>query len=219
MVSARLPSDALGHGKKRNIQDQTDENASNSGFPNRHPKTRCQTSHPKPKVSKTGECIFQIPRHARRSQRAPDEDVAQLANIFARTVIESMKTNPLKDGVLTENSTGIGTVTRKMVRERAVELAVINGRSAQDVSKSDCEQAKRELTGASDIDPKEKILESAPESERWNPVPGSTRRKAPIAASEDEDDEGRSDNEKLVEEGVEGAEHDQMRQASQKRDS
>ena len=43
-----------------------------------------------------------------------------------------MKTNPLKEGALTENSAGIGTVTRKMVRERAVELAVINGRSAQE---------------------------------------------------------------------------------------
>ena len=42
-----------------------------------------------------------------------------------------MKINPLKQGVLTENSTGIGTVTRQMVRERAVELAAINGRSAQ----------------------------------------------------------------------------------------
>jgi len=35
-----------------------------------------------------------------------------------------------------------------------------------------------------------------------------------VTASEDEDDEGRSDNEQLVEEGIEGAEHDQMRQAS-----
>ena len=68
-----------------------------------------------------------------------------------------MRTNPLKDGVLTENSTGIGTVTRKMVRERAVELAVINGRSAQDVSKSDWEQAKQELTGKPDADPKEAV--------------------------------------------------------------
>jgi hypothetical protein len=40
-----------------------------------------------------------------------------------------MKINPLKQGILTENSAGIGTVTRKMVRERAVELAVINGRA------------------------------------------------------------------------------------------
>ena len=125
-----------------------------------------------------------------------------------------MKTNPLKEGVLTENSAGIGTVTRKMVRERAVELAVINGRSAQDVSKSDWEKAKRELTGDSDPDPNEAVLESAPESERWDPVPGSTGHKVPAAASEDEDDEGRSDSERLVEEGIAGAEHDQMLQAT-----
>ena len=37
-----------------------------------------------------------------------------------------MKTNPLKEGALTENSAGLGTVTRKMVQERAVELAVIS---------------------------------------------------------------------------------------------
>ena len=127
-----------------------------------------------------------------------------------------MKANPLKEGALTENSAGIGTVTRKMVRERASELAVINGRSAQEVSKSDWEQAQRELTGEPDADPKESVLESAPESERWNPVPGSTGHKVPVAASEDEDNEGRSDNEKLVEEGITEAEHDQMRQASQK---
>ena len=115
---------------------------------------------------------------------------------------------------MTENSAGLGTVSRKMVRERAVELAVINGRSAQNVSKSDWEQAKRELTGEPATDPKEAILESAPESERWDPVPGSTGHKVPVAASEDEDDEGRSDNERLVEEGIAGAEHDQMRQAT-----
>ena len=84
-----------------------------------------------------------------------------------------MKTNPLKEGALTENSAGIGTVTRKMVQERAVELAVINGRSERDVSKSDWEQAKRELTGEPDEDPKTAALEAAPESERWDPVPGS----------------------------------------------
>jgi hypothetical protein len=129
------------------------------------------------------------------------------------------KTNPLKEGVLTENSAGIGTVDRKMVRERALELAIINGRSAQDASKSDWEQAKRELTGEPDTNPKEAILESAPESERWDPLPGSTGNKAPVAAGEDEDDEGRSDDERLVEQGVAEAEHDQMRQASLKRDS
>jgi hypothetical protein len=125
-----------------------------------------------------------------------------------------MKTNPLKEGALTENSAGIGTVTRKMVRERAVELAVINGRSEQDVSNTDLQQAKRELTGEPDRDSNETFLESAPESECWDPVPGSEGRKAPMAPSADEDDEGRSDNERLVDEGIAGAEHDQTRQAA-----
>jgi hypothetical protein len=128
-----------------------------------------------------------------------------------------MKTNPSKDGVLTENSAGIGTVTRKMVRERAVELAAINGRSAQEVSKSDWEQARRELTGDSDMDANEAALESATESERWDPVPGSTGHKVPVAPSDDEDEEGRSDNERMVDEGIAGAEHDQQRQADLKR--
>jgi hypothetical protein len=42
-----------------------------------------------------------------------------------------MKTNLLKDGVLTENSTGIGTVTRKMVRARAIELAIAEAEQDQ----------------------------------------------------------------------------------------
>lgn len=129
-----------------------------------------------------------------------------------------MKTNPLKKGALTENSAGIGTVTRKMVRERAVELAIINGHSPHEVSKSNWEQAKRELTGEPETDPKEAILESAPESDRWKPLPGSAGYKVPVVSGADEDDEGRSDNERLVEEGIEGAEHDQMRQANLKRD-
>lgn len=38
-------------------------------------------------------------------------------------------------------------VTRGMMRERAVELAVMNGRPAHEASKSDWEAAKRELNG------------------------------------------------------------------------
>jgi hypothetical protein len=127
-----------------------------------------------------------------------------------------MKIDPLKEGALTINSTGIGTVTRKMVRERATELAVINGRSAQDASKSDWEQAKRELTGEPDADPKEAILESAPESERWHPVPGSTGHLVSVTSIDEEDDDGRSISERLVEKGVQEAEHDQMLQAAKK---
>jgi hypothetical protein len=121
---------------------------------------------------------------------------------------------PLKAGVLTENSAGIGTVTPKMVRQRAAELAVIDGRSEQDVSKSECEEARRELTGEPDMDPREAALESAPESERWDPVPGSTGHKVRVPPGDDEDDEGRSDNERLVEDGIAEAEHDHMVQAA-----
>ncbi len=126
-----------------------------------------------------------------------------------------MNPNPLKVGVLTENSEGIGTVTRKMVRERAVELAEIKGHTAQEVSKTDWEQARRELTGepVPDRDPQELLLESASEAARWDPVPGSVGQAAPVSGSEDEDEEGRSDNTRLTEEGIAGAEHDQMRQS------
>jgi len=48
----------------------------------------------------------------------------------------------------------------------------------------------------------------------WDPVPGSTGQKVPVSGSEDEDDEGRSDNEQLVEEGAAGAELDRMLQAT-----
>jgi hypothetical protein len=125
-----------------------------------------------------------------------------------------MNTNPLKEGALTQNSAGIGTVTRKMVRERAIELAAINGRSAHESLKSDWEQAKRELMGNSDMDSKEATLALAPESERWDPVHGSTGHKVQVTSGEDEDEEGRSDNERLVDEGTGEAEHDQRRQAA-----
>ena len=141
-----------------------------------------------------------------------------LPPIHVPSVLSSMKTNPLKQGLLTENSVGIGTVTRKMVRTRAVELAVIDGRSPEEVSKSDWDRAKRELTGGPEIDPKEALLESAPESDRWNPVPCSTGHKVGAGPSADEDDEGRSDNERVVEAGIEDAEHDQMRRAALKQD-
>jgi hypothetical protein len=123
--------------------------------------------------------------------------------------------NPLKQGVLTENSAGLGTVTRKMVHQRAMELSVINGRTSGEVSESDWDQARRELTGGPDLDPKEAALDAAPESDRWDPVPGSTGHLVTAAPSADEDEEGRSDNERLVDEGMAGAELERSRQASQ----
>ena len=125
-----------------------------------------------------------------------------------------MKTSQLQEGLIAENFAGIGTVTRDMVLARARELAIINGHSPDHVLESEFEQAMREMTGGSDIDPKEEAVESMPESERWNPVPGSEGLQAPEFSDADEDDEGRSQSERLVEEGVQEAEHDQMLQAA-----
>ena len=50
-------------------------------------------------------------------------------------------------------------VTGKMVRERACELAVTNGRTWQNVFVSDFAQARRELTGEPDLAHKTAVLE------------------------------------------------------------
>ena len=125
-----------------------------------------------------------------------------------------MNKNPLSKGILTENACGIGTVTLEMVESRACELAAIAGRVPREASEVDYEQAQRELTGGSDIDIEEELFESMPESERWDPVPGSTGHRALESFGEDEDSEGRSESAQLFEEGIKEAEHDQMLQAA-----
>ena len=125
-----------------------------------------------------------------------------------------MNKNPLNKGVLTENSIGIGTVTAEMIEVRARELAAIAGRVPRRPSRIDYEQAKRELTGEPEMDVQEAALELIPESERWDPVPGSTGRHTPDSFGEDEDSEGRSESAQLVEEGIKEAEHDQMLRAA-----
>jgi hypothetical protein len=125
-----------------------------------------------------------------------------------------MRKNPLNKGIIMENAAGIGTVTAEMVEARARELAAINGRPSSEPSEADYQQAKRELTGEAEMDPQEETSESIPESEGWDPVPGSTGRQAADSLGEDEDAEGRSESAQMFEEGVTEAEHDQMRQAS-----
>jgi len=112
-----------------------------------------------------------------------------------------------------ENADGVGTVTPAMVEARARDLARIDGRSKP--TKADYQQAKRELTGEKEIDPQEENLASMPESEGWDPVPGSTGRQAAESLGEDEDAEGRSEAAQMYEEGTEEAEHDQMRRAAE----
>lgn len=128
-----------------------------------------------------------------------------------------MEKNPISRGIIAENFTGIGAVTRGMVYLRAKELAMISGRAPSQVSQFDYDQAKRELTGESDMDRQDEILESLPEAKRWDPLPGSIGREYPVPPSEYEyeDDEGRNESAQLVEEGVQEAEHDLMVKAEE----
>jgi len=100
-----------------------------------------------------------------------------------------------------------------MVRERAAELALVIGRSVHEVSKAEWDQAKRELMGASRLVADEPGEESAAESEGWGTIPGSTGHHVPIPSGDDEDDEGRSDTERLVADGVNAASREQSREA------
>src|SRR3979411_724476 len=126
-----------------------------------------------------------------------------------------MKKNPLNKGVIMENADGIGTVTPAMVEGRARELALIDGRDSSKPTQADYQQAKRELTGEEEIDAQQGNLESLPESEAWDPLPGSTGRQAAESLGEDEDAEGRSESAQLFEEGISEAEHDQMLRAAE----
>jgi len=58
-----------------------------------------------------------------------------------------MNTLLLTEGGSNEDSNNSGTVTRAAMRKRAIELAMSDGRSALEASKSDWEQAKQELGG------------------------------------------------------------------------
>ncbi len=122
-----------------------------------------------------------------------------------------MNKNPLNKGIIEKNSVGIGEISGEMIAERGKELALIAG---QPMTKEDCEQALRELTGGNDMDDNQAFLESVTEDKRWDPLPGSTGHQIEDLVSEDEDEDGRDESAQLVEEGVREAEHDQMLQAA-----
>ena len=125
-----------------------------------------------------------------------------------------MKTKLLNEHSPTLNPTVPVGVSRKTVRERAVALAEIDGRTGPDVGKSDWEQAKRELAEEPATDTREAMLEAADQSARWDLLPDLPGHRVAVAFGDDEDGEGRSDRERMVMEGVAGAEDDHLRQSA-----
>lgn len=120
-----------------------------------------------------------------------------------------MNTNPLKQGNITVNLSGIGTVSWEMVKQRASEIAVINGRTDGRIQESDWEEARRELTGAVEADP-------TAGTEGWSATIGGRGKVAPESPGEDTDQEGHSTSAQLVEQGLQEAEHDTMLRASRR---
>jgi hypothetical protein len=120
-----------------------------------------------------------------------------------------MKQNQIEEGRLSEQGKGLGTVTPEMVRERAREIAVINGRDKENVIESDFDEALRELEGDERLNPTPTKAEKLTEDQRWETTPDSTGKRTETVPAPDE----QTYSEKLVEEGVEDAEHDKALEA------
>jgi hypothetical protein len=123
-----------------------------------------------------------------------------------------MKQRQLEEGRFSDHGGGLGTVDRSMIRHRAREIAVINGRGPNQILDSDVEQARRELEGRERLNPLATAAENLPESKRWDPVPGTAGHKAPTLDAPDE----QTFAERLVEEGMADAEHDQQVKAARR---
>lgn len=122
-----------------------------------------------------------------------------------------MKDDRIEEGRFSENAHGLGTSTEADVRKRARELALIAGRDPGQVLDLDLEEARRELTGEERLVPPPTPAEELTEDQRWDPVGESEGHREPTVPAPDE----QTFAEKLVEEGVEDAEQDQMLRAEQ----
>ena len=118
-------------------------------------------------------------------------------------------------GKIAIHGTGIGGITDDEIRDRAIELAAINGRSAQGVTDDDLKQAREELLGqnlpAATSDDSES---SGSLSRDPSDPPSLTGRQIPDREGPDEEQVA----ERLVAEGVEEANHEQMLQGRRKRE-
>jgi hypothetical protein len=113
-------------------------------------------------------------------------------------------------GIISDHFRAVGTVTPEMVRQRAREIAIINGRPTNHCTKQDIQEAQRELTGglASTQDEEDMIISAT----SWGEEPGS---KGYSAEKEEAADEQQIAQE-LVEQGINDAEHDQMVEAAKR---
>jgi hypothetical protein len=117
-----------------------------------------------------------------------------------------MKASETIKGRISSRLSGLGTVTPEMVEQRAREIALINGRAAEEFTEADLDEALAEMTGAEGMQ-EQREEEPAPGAGNLrDAVPGTAGHKnAPKLPS----DEQRF-AEQLVQEGVDEAEHHSM---------
>ena len=104
-------------------------------------------------------------------------------------------------GKILRGTEGMGTVTPQMIEERAREIARSDGRAQP--NDLDRTRAREELTGATSDS--EKLPTREEPGRDWQMPLVSTGEKAPTVRPEDDE----NIPEKLVQEGVEEADHDQ----------
>src|ERR1051325_1293023 len=117
-----------------------------------------------------------------------------------------MKARETMKGRISGRFNGLGTVTPEMVEQRAREIALINGRAAEDFNEADLEEAHGELTGA--------VVLSEQRDEEPGPAAGTLRDIVPGTSGHKSEPKMASDDqrvaEQLVQEGVDEAEHHSM---------
>jgi hypothetical protein len=117
-----------------------------------------------------------------------------------------MKVTQSIKGRISEGLGGLGTVSEDMVEQRAREIALINGRRAEEFNQADLDEAKAELTGE-DATAEQREEEEAPAAGSLRDVvPGSAGHKVEAKFPRDE----QRVVEQLVQEGVDEAEHHSM---------
>jgi hypothetical protein len=134
----------------------------------------------------------------------------EIEQVHSTRTPNTMMNEAKPTGKILRGTEGVGTVTPQMLEERAREIARTDGRSQP--NDLDRTRAREDLAGpASDSD---KLPTTEEPGRDWQMPLVSTGEKAPTVRPEDDE----NIPEKLIQEGVEEADHDQRLRSEQKRE-
>lgn len=125
-----------------------------------------------------------------------------------------MKHQPDQTGRILRHGKRVAEVTDEAIASRARELAIIDGRSAHEVTKEDLDRGRAELRGQLLPDT---TLEDAVATAGLTRDPSEPVSNTGVQVPEQNEPEDQEVMERLVLEGVEEAQHDQMLAARQRR--